>query len=97
MYFCIFIATGYIMSKETAMKIYEWASYILLLAATVVFFISGKNVDLTLIVLVCAVYMRVLMYRTKYRICEEENEEVKRDLRKLTALLKEKEQQQAGK
>ncbi len=79
------------MKKETAAKIYEWASYLLLLGATVVFFVTSKNVQLTLLVLVVAVYLRALMYRARYKSYEEENDTLKRDLRRLTAALKESE------
>lgn len=79
------------MTNDTATKIYEWASYVLIIGATIVFFVTHKNVDLTLLILVVAVYLRVMMYRTKYKACEEENEDLKKDLRRLTQVLKEKE------
>ncbi|MDO4217958.1 MAG: hypothetical protein Q4D03_07295 [Bacteroidales bacterium] len=79
------------MKKDTAAKIYEWASYIMLLGATVVFFLTSKNVQITLLILVVAVYLRALMYRARYKSYEEENETLKRDLRRLTAALKESE------
>lgn len=78
------------MNNTTAAKIYEWGSYILILAATAIFFITGKKVDLTLLVLVLAVYMRVMMYRTRLKSYEEENEELKNDLRRLTQVLEQK-------
>ena len=76
------------MSNDTAAKIYEWGSYILITGATLCFFLTGKRVELTLLVLVIAVYLRVMMYRTKYKAFEEENEELKADLRRLTADLR---------
>ena len=83
------------MSSETAAKIYEWASYVLIVGATIFFFIfkdtPALRLNLTLITLVVAVYMRALMYRSRNRDTESENEELKRDLRHLTALLAEKE------
>ena len=79
------------MKKDTAAKIYEWAPYVMLLGATAVFFIAHQRVDLTLIVLMVAIYLRALMYRTRYKAFEEENSDLKRDLRRLTAVLKEKE------
>lgn len=79
------------MTDETAAKIYEWGSYILLIGATVVFFATHRNIDLTLLILVVAVYLRVMMYRTKYKAFEAENEDLKKDLRRLTQVLKEKE------
>ena len=51
------------MDSKKAIKFYEWASYVLILAATAVFFLMEKNVSLTLLVLVVAVYLRVMMYR----------------------------------
>lgn len=83
------------MSSETAAKIYEWASYVLIVGATIIFFIMKDQpqlrLNLTLIILVIAVYMRALMYRSRNRDVEGENEDLKRDLRRLTALLAEKE------
>lgn len=83
------------MSKDTASKIFEWCSYILILGATAVFFLLKEmpvlRINLTLIVLVVAVYMRALMYRSRLRGTSDENEELRRDLRRLTAILSEKE------
>ena len=80
------------MTDTTAAKIYEYGSYVLILAATAVFFFMDKNVELTLLVLVVAVYLRVMMYRTRFQGAAKENEELKSDLRRLTQALKEKEQ-----
>ncbi|MCR5423168.1 MAG: hypothetical protein K6E93_00190 [Bacteroidales bacterium] len=80
------------MNDNTAAKIYEWMSYVLIVGATVVFFVTGKKVDLTLLILVVAVYMRVMMYRTRLKSFESENQDLRNDLRKLTQLLREKEQ-----
>ena len=77
------------MKEETKITVYKWVSYVLILAATVVFFIT-KNVDITLLVLVVAVYAHALMYRCKYNSCIQENEELKSDLRRLTSLLQSK-------
>lgn len=79
------------MTDNTAAKIYEWGSYVLILAATVLFFAMDRNVNITLLVLVVAVYLRVMMYRTRSQSAIKENEELKSDLRRLTQLLKEKE------
>lgn len=75
------------MTNDTAAKIYEYGSYVLIVAATAVFFLMGKNVQLTLLVLVVAVYMRALMYRTKFKSAAEENEELKADLRRAASAL----------
>ena len=82
------------MDSKKAIKFYEWASYVLILAATAVFFLMEKNVSLTLLVLVVAVYLRVMMYRSRYQAASEENEELKKDLRRLTQALREKEDKQ---
>lgn len=83
------------MSSDTASKIFEWCSYILILGATTVFFLLKEmptlRINLTLIVLVVAVYMRALMYRSRLRGTNDENEELRRDLRRLTAMLSDKE------
>lgn len=85
------------MTHKTALKIYEWASYILILAATVVYFIfKARGVDLVLIILVIAVFMRLMMEKTRYKACEEENDEFKDDLRRLTQLLAEEKKKNAG-
>ncbi|MCR4659535.1 MAG: hypothetical protein K5650_04480 [Bacteroidales bacterium] len=78
------------MSHKTALKIYEWASYILILGATAVYFwLKSNGVAIVLIILVLAVFMRLMMERTRYRACEEENDELRADLRRLTQLLAE--------
>lgn len=78
------------MSHKTALRIYEWISYILLIGATVVYFVyKSQGINLVLIILVAAVFMRLMMERTRYKACEEENEELQNDLRRLTRLLAE--------
>ena len=84
------------MEKSTQAKIYEWISYLLIVGATVYFFVSKKEVTITMLGIVLALFCRSMMYRTRYKMFEEENEELKVDLRRLTNLLeiakKEKEQ-----
>lgn len=75
------------MEKSTLMKIYEWASYIMIVLATVYFFMSHKEVTVTLLGIMVALFFRNMMYRTRYKMFEEENEELKVDLRRLTNLL----------
>jgi len=75
------------MEKNTQSKIYEWASYILIVGATVYYFVSGKEVTITLLLIFLALFARNLMYRVRYKMFEEENEELKVDLRRLTNLL----------
>ncbi|MBP5189916.1 MAG: hypothetical protein J6031_03255 [Bacteroidales bacterium] len=75
------------MEKSTQIKIYEWASYALILAATIYFFVSGKEVTITMFGIVLALFCRNLMCRTRLKMVEEENEEMMVDLRRLTNLL----------
>ena len=74
------------MEKATLVKIYEWVSYLLIIGATVYFFVNGKEVKITLLLIMLAIFSRNLMYRTRYKMFEEENEELKVDLRRLTNL-----------
>ncbi len=81
------------MSHDKEIKIYEYASYVLLLGATAVFVILRKSspqlsTTLTLLILVVAVLMRMFMERARRKTYEEENESLKADLKHLTALLK---------
>lgn len=78
------------MTYKTALKVYEIASYVLILGATVVFFMlrkEGVGLSMTLLILVLAVFCRMMMERTRYKACEEENEQLSEDLRRLTKLL----------
>lgn len=79
------------MDKTVLARIFEWASYLLIVGATVYFFVADKadprRLDFTLLGIILALFCRNLMYRTRYKIFEEENEELKVDLRRLTNLL----------
>ena len=80
------------MEHKTALKIYEWASYLLIAGATVVIFFQNRIPNGLVIVgllLALAMFMRMLMERTRYKACEAENEELRTDLRRLTQLLAE--------
>lgn len=78
------------MTHKTALKIYEWASYILIIGATVLYFVyKSRGINLVLLVLVVAVFMRLMMERTRFKACEKENDELKADLRRLTQVLAE--------
>ncbi|MBQ0015986.1 MAG: hypothetical protein KBT04_03260 [Bacteroidales bacterium] len=78
------------MKHKTALTIYEWASYVLIIGATVIYFaFKPQGIPLTLVVLILAVFMRLMMERTRRKACEEENDELKNDLRRLTQLLAE--------
>lgn len=85
------------MSHKTALRIYEWLSYILLIGATVVYFVyKSQGINLVLMILVVAVFMRLMMERTRYKACEEENDELQSDLRRLTRLLAEEKKKNEG-
>lgn len=80
------------MSHKTALKIYEWMSYLFIVAATVFVFLQQRlasSLVMAALLLALGMFMRMLMERTRYKACEEENEELKSDLRRLTALLAE--------
>ena len=75
------------MDKSTQSKLYEWASYVLIVGATVYFFVSHKEPLITMLAIMLALFCRNMMYRVRYKSFEEENEELKMDLRRLTNLL----------
>ncbi|MBQ7279534.1 MAG: hypothetical protein IJR13_02255 [Bacteroidales bacterium] len=78
------------MTHKTALKIYEWASYLLIVGATLIYiFLKAEGVVLTMLVLVLAMFMRMMMERTRRKACEDEIDELQNDLRRLTRLLAE--------
>jgi hypothetical protein len=86
-----------IMTHDKEIKIYEWVSYVLLIGATAVFIILRKghpalSNTLTLLILVVAMFMRMLMERARRKSFEEENESLKADLKHLTSLLRKEKQ-----
>lgn len=85
------------MTHNKEIKIYEWTSYVLLLGATAVFLILRSKSQplansLTLLILVVAMFMRMLMERARRKSYEEENESLKADLKHLTSLLRKEKQ-----
>ncbi len=78
------------MNYQRTLRIYEWISYILIIAATVVYFVlrsrGGGALNLTLCILVVAIFCRLMMERTRRLAADAENEELKNDLRRLTQL-----------
>ena len=78
------------MNYQRRLRIYEWISYMLIVGATVVYFILRDRgawaLNLTLCVLVLAVFSRLMMERTRRQAADAENEELKNDLRRLTQL-----------
>ena len=80
------------MSHKTAIKIYEIASYVLIIGATVVYFMMKSSrpeigLSLTMLLVALAVAMRWMMERHRFKACDEENDQLKDDLRRLTLLL----------
>ena len=78
------------MNYQTKLRIYEWISYVLIIAATVVYFVLRSQgagaLNLTLCILVVAVFCRLMMERTRRQAADAENDELKNDLRRLTQL-----------
>ena len=86
------------MSHSTAVKVYEYASYVLIIGATVIYFVlKERGVQLTLLVLALAIFCRWMMDRHRYRACEEENDELRADLRRLTLALAEEKKKNSNK
>ena len=80
------------MSHKTALRLYEIASYILILGATVVFFLLKDNpmrLSLTMVLVALAIAMRWLMERERAKSADEEIDQLQADLRRLTQLLAE--------
>ena len=78
------------MSHKTAIKIYEIASYVLILGATAGYFwLKQEGLSLTMLVLALAIFCRWMMDRHRFRACDEENDQLRDDLRRLTQLLAE--------
>lgn len=80
------------MSHKTAIRLYEIASYILILGATVVFFLLKDNpmrLSLTMVLVALAIAMRWLMERERAKSADEEIDQLQADLRRLTQLLAE--------
>ena len=77
------------MSHKTAIRLYEIASYVLILGATAVYFLlkdSPMRLSLTMVLVALAIAMRWLMERHRFKACEEELDQMKDDLRRLTLL-----------
>lgn len=75
---------------QRRLKIYEWASYILILGATVLYFVlrsqGAQALNLTLVMLVLAIACRLMMERTRRQAADAELDELRDDLRRLTQL-----------
>jgi hypothetical protein len=80
------------MSHKTAIRLYELASYVLILGATAVYFMLSDNprkLSLTMLLVALALFTRWMMERHRAKACDEENDQLKADLRRLTQLLAE--------
>lgn len=81
------------MNYQRNLRIYEIISYILIVGATVVYFVFHKQgagaLNLTLIILILAVLSRMMMERTRRQAADAEIDVLKSDLRRLTQLYSE--------
>lgn len=80
------------MSNQTAIKVYEWLSWILIMTATIFVFLQNRlqgSLTIAALLLAIGMFLRMLMERTRRQGCEEELQELTSDLRRLTALLAE--------
>lgn len=75
------------MSHKTAIKVFEIASYVLILGATAIYFwLRQQGLALTMLILALAIFCRWMMDRQRYKAAEEENDQLRDDLRRLTQL-----------
>lgn len=88
------------MNYQTKLKIYEWISYLLIIGATVLYFVLRNRgtgaLSITLVILVLAVFARLMMERVRRQASDAENEELKDDLRRLTQLYAEEKKKHAN-
>lgn len=80
------------MSHKTAIKLYEIASYVLILGATAIYFMlkdSPMRLSVTMMLVALAIAMRWLMERHRAKSADEEIDQLQDDLRRLTQLLAE--------
>ena len=75
------------MQRQTIDKLCVWGSYLVIGAATVLFFVNRRQILMVLLLLAISIYLRALMYRIRCKGLEEENEQLKSDLRRLSKLL----------
>jgi hypothetical protein len=84
------------MSHKTAIKVYEIASYVLILGATAIYFwLRQQGLALTMLILALAIFCRWMMDRHRFRACDEENDQLRDDLRRLTQLYAEEKKKNA--
>ena len=76
------------MNTKTTIKIYEWASYICIIGATVLCILHEvQYLVFAALLLAVGMFMRMLMERTRRQDCEAEIDELREDMRRLTLLL----------
>ena len=87
------------MNYQRTLRIYEWISYILIIGATVAYFFLHSRgawaLNLTLCILVLAIFCRLMMERTRRLAADAENDQLKDDLRRLTQLYAEEKKKNA--
>lgn len=77
------------MSHKTAIRVYEIASYVLILGATAVVFLMKEHpmrLPLTMVILMVAIGCRWMMERHRYKAANDEIDQLQNDLRRLTQL-----------
>lgn len=89
------------MNHQTKLRLYEIVSYILIIGATVIYFIFREQgpgaLNLTLIVLILAVLSRMMMERTRRQAADAEIDILRNDLRRLTQLYAEEKKKNESK
>lgn len=74
------------MKKESLSKLYLYLSWLMLIATCLVAFIL-KNTMLSMLGLILAIAFRYMSERTKCVVLQNENQELKDDMRRLTKIL----------
>lgn len=74
------------MKKESFSKLYLYLSWLMLIATCLVAFIL-KNTMLSMLGLILAIAFRYMSERTKCVVLQNENQELKDDMRRLTKIL----------
>ena len=74
------------MKKEYLIKLYLYLSWLMLVATCLVAFIL-KNTMLSMLGLILAIAFRYMSERSKCVVLQNENQELKDDMRRLTAVL----------
>ena len=85
------------MNHKLAIRIYEIASYVLILAVTLILFVpsiktmfpGSKLLAVTMVLIVFSVAARWMMERHRFRSANDEIDQLQADLRRLTQLLAE--------